>query len=441
MGESLADIPIEDKATPNELLMLVDTYSRKDVIIAVILFAIVIIATTIAGVLGPALVRRDESTIDLNFLPQKNVVTLTIPGLSPRSQFLVLHLTFSTLTPPADRLKFVTFTSVCLFYKNATLVRRDQRTFSQNIVFPPNEISSEPILFFFDRFLSYDRTEVRLDLIEFTSLTSAVFTWAHADEKHVIFQIWIRGTFILATAATLILYYCGLKHLLIWTKEQEWTLFVGIAALIGLDPLFLGSLFGSAIVSDLVDRCLGTFSRVLILLYILVLLDYVGTQRLRACFWPPKICVFSTLFLLELVYPLFFNGWEILGIAVVPQVVVTVAQGARAILEIGIFTWIVAAAIRSLRSLQSIDSFKFTVYSVAFGLVLPAVLCPRALDVFAAFANSAGPFAVRAAAVNSLVLLMIFVHWPYKYEADELYKHPDDAPETSGDLLESGDAA
>jgi hypothetical protein len=432
------NIQIEDNVTASELMMLIDAYSRKDIIFALILFIVVILSTTCAGVIGPGLFHQGQNILPVNFQSQKNVLSLTIPDLSPRHQFLVVRLAFSSSNSSSNSL-FVSFTSSTIFYNQKSLVRRDQQFFSQFLQFRDGENTSESIIFFFDRFLTYDRADIRLDLIEMGSLDSAVFSWTYGDEKHFSFQLWIRLTFLLATTATLIVFYFGIKNLPIWTLEQKWTLMLSLSSAIGLNPLFPAFFRGPKILSDLLDRLLGTVSRVIILFFVLIIIDYVGTQSLHDCFFPPKICFFSVFFLVELIYPLLFNGWEILGIEVFPHVVVVVFQCVRVVLECILFVWVIGASLRSFRNMQSTDVFKFVIYSISFLVVLPIALCPRVFECCGSFGNTSGPFAIQVAAGNSLALLMIFVHWPYKYEADEMYQHPDEGE--GEDLLDSEEGA
>jgi hypothetical protein len=65
-------------------------------------------------------------------------------------------------------------------------VRRETETFSEFIVFQPRQDMSDEILFLFNRFISSDHVDFRLDV------TDAIITWAYGEAGHLNFQLWIR---------------------------------------------------------------------------------------------------------------------------------------------------------------------------------------------------------------------------------------------------------
>jgi hypothetical protein len=440
LSNDLVDGQIDDKATANELMMLIDTYSRKDIVFAVVLFVALIASTGLAGAFGPDLIHEEQNTLPINSLSLKNVLSFTIPPLSPVHQFLIIRITFSIPPTEPRRSIFLSFTSTMLFYNHESIVRREQQSFAHSLVFGEGENISAPIVFLFDRFISYDRADIRLDIIESGSVDSVFFSWTYADEKHLSFQLWIRVTFLLASSITLVVFYISIRSLPIWSFEQQWTVLLSVGSLLGLNPLFPAFFVKPTLVSDLVDRLLQTASRVLLLFFILVIIDYVGTQRMRVCFFPPKICFFSIVFLVELVYPLLFNGWEVLGVEVVAHSVVVALRFTRIALEIALLCWTIVASVRSFRTMQTTDTFKFSIYLVAFAIILPIALFPRVLENCGSFGKASGPFAMRIASENAIALLMVFVHWPYRYKADELYRHPN-AASSDGELFASDEGS
>jgi hypothetical protein len=438
LSNDLVPVQIEDKATANELMMLIDTYSRRDIVFALVLFIVVIISTTLAGVFGPRLLQEGQSILRINAQSPKNVVSLTIPSLSPRSQFLIVRLAFSIPPGRSGGSDFVSFTSTTALYHQKALLKRDPQSFSELLTFRDRGNVSEPLVLIFDRFLVYDRVDIRLDMIQSESLDSVVFSWAHACEKHLSFQLWIRLTFLLALALTAAVYYASIRSVPVWTTEQKWTVLISLGSVAGLNPFFPALASRPTIFADLVDRFLTTSGRILLLFFVLAVMDYVGTQRMSACFLPPKMCFFSLLFLAELVYPLLFNGWEVLGVEVVPHNVVVALGVVRLGMECATLVWILVAAVNSFRNLRATEGFKFGVYAISFAVVLPFVLFPRWLEGCGEFGKTSGSFAGQIAAGSALALLMIFVHWPYKFDVDEMYRHPDTGSASGGLLASEG---
>jgi hypothetical protein len=90
----------------------------------------------------------------------------------------------------------------------------------------------------------------------------------------------------------------------------------------------------------------------------------------------------------------------------------------------------VRRAVLSFLNLSQTDVFKYWVYLAVFLIVWilnSDIPFPK---------NSSGHFAMKIASPHSFVLLMVFIHWPYQYDTEEFYRHPDEAKDVH-DLMES----
>jgi hypothetical protein len=192
--------------------MIIETNARRDILFSVALFLAVILATTCAGIFGPPLLHEELTRKTLNSEAGKNVLTLRIPGVCPQNEFLIVKLTFELSNPMLEPSNHsVSFHYLLVFLDRDREVRREQASFSRNIVFEPRRDVSDEILFFFDRFISYDRIDLRLVVAEFGALTDAVIRWTTGEVGHLKFQFWIRTIFGLGSCAVIGLFWARLR--------------------------------------------------------------------------------------------------------------------------------------------------------------------------------------------------------------------------------------
>jgi hypothetical protein len=53
--------------------------------------------------------------------------------------------------------------------------------------------------------------------------------------------------------------------------------------------------------------------------FVLIIVDHLRSQCLDTRFFVPKLIFFSPFFVVEIAYPILDDGWEVLGLAVVPH--------------------------------------------------------------------------------------------------------------------------
>jgi hypothetical protein len=408
-------------------LMLIETNSKQDVLLSTGLFLVVIISTTAAGIFGPPLLQEDRTRSVLSHDSQKNVITLRIPGVSPQNQFLMVKLGFEVSNPTADISRHaVSFTYVIVFYNEKNReVRRETETFSEFIVFQPRQDTSDEILFLFDRFISYDHVDLRLDVTEFGSITDAVITWACGEVAHLKFQLWIRAVFGLASVTTLVIFWMRLRSLRHWTIEQKLTAVLSLCSVIGVNPLFPNYIRNPTILQEILNSFVFRVFTSFVFLFVLIIIDHLGNERLNAWFFAPKLIFFSILLVVEIAYPILYNGWEVLGVEVVPHGLVFFVNAARFALYAVFVLWFVVLAAGMCQTLDQTDRFKLNTYAFVFGIVIAFNVADPLLNRVPVFRNSSGLFTLHFSSLHSFVLLMIFSHWPYEFAAEEAYGNPE----------------
>jgi hypothetical protein len=421
LADSLIDVQLDtgDQAT----LMMIEANSKQDIILSTGLFVLVIASTTCAGIFGPPLLQEERFRSLLTADSQKNVISLRIPGVSPQNQFLMVKLGFELSNPTAEVSRHsVSFSYVIIFYSERNReVRRETETFSESIVFQPRMDTSDEILFLFDRCISYDHVDLRLDVTEFGSITDAVITWACGEAAHLKFQLWIRAVFGLASMATLSIFVMRLRSVKKWTMEQKATLVLNVCSVIGINPLFVNYARSPTVFQDILNSFVFRMFTSALFVFILLVTDHILNEKLETWFFAPKIVFFFVLLIVEVAYPILYNGWEVLGVEVVPHRVVLFVNYVRFVLYGAFVAWFAVLVLRTLERLDQTEHFKLFAYTFMFVVVIAVNLSDPVLNQLSIFKNSSGLFTLHFSSLHSFVLLMIFSHWPYEFAADEAY--------------------
>lgn len=432
----LRKVRIEDRGE-KDILMLIEVDSRRDILIALVLFMSVVASATLAGVFGPP---RDQSGMRrYTFIRgQTKMLKYAIPGISPANQFISLSLGFE-LSNPGD-IGFdtsVEFSYIIIFSYQGTEVRREKGSMVSIVKFEPMSETSESIPFFFDQFMQYDRIELRMDFQDVAKITDAVITYRTGDERHMQLQVWLRMTFGFAWVVALTAFILRLRYIpgVSWTIEQKMSLCLGVFALIGVNPLFFVYCWWPSVLQEMLNGLVFEMLNAVCCCFVLVVLE-VACDRdasAKSYFWKVAFCTF--LFLVES-----FRIWMLpFGVAIASGGLLTMVSYMRGSLYVIFFGWCAHAMRRVTKGMSWYESFVMRVY----GFMILVVIFANVVDIFAEYIplldNTAGVFGLRFGSLEAFSLLMIFCHWPYEYEIDGVYDDPEsgDADHVNLGLMDS----
>jgi hypothetical protein len=268
--------------------------------------------------------------------------------------------------------------------------------------------------------------------------------WTRGEPNHLKFQLWIRTAFGLASIATLIVFWAKLRQQPRgkWVLEQKLTLALNIASVIGVNPLFPLYLAQPTILQDILNSFLFRFFNSVVFIFMLLVIDHTKLTQISSCFFVPKLVFFAAQLIIEMAYPVLYNGWDILSVEVVEHTLVVSVNYLRNSLYVVFVLWFVVRIIIAFRKTDSTERFKLYVYTFAFSLVLLLNLSDWILSKLAVFKNSSGLFTLHFSSLHAFVLIMIFAHWPAEFELEELPEIADGKQGASNvhDLLESSDS-
>lgn len=422
----LVDVKISEHGE-EDILMAIETISQRDIILSVFLFIGVIASTTCAGVFGPPAMQTETTKYTLS-RETTNVVRHIIPGVKPENQFLSMKLGFELSNPmEAQFTSHVAFSYFIVFYSGGLEVRREQGSFSENIVFEPRSETSEFIAFFFDRFLNYDRVDLRIDFREFEKVTDAVISWQTGEPRHIGFELWMRSLFVVCISAASILLYMRLKRISrnSWTLEMKATLILGVFAVIGGNPLFPLYTYKPSLFYELINEFFLKIFTAAVLVYMLVVVDHVRLGKTSKVMFIPKFVLFLAMFFADFI-PVIIMPF---GMEIAAHVAVVAVKYSRIVLRVIYIAWIVYIWISAVRQLDSVETFKLVVYAVAFTIVILINLSEFIGPAIPLLNNTFGMFSMQLSSLETFVLLMVFCHWPYEYDVDEIY----DEQQSDGD--------
>jgi hypothetical protein len=108
-----------------------------------------------------------------------------------------------------------------------------------------------------------------------------------------------------------------------------------------------------------------------------IIIDFLRSERLNTRFFAPKLIFFRVLLVVEIVYPILHNRWELLGVAAVPHGLVLFVYAARLALYAAFVIWFAVLAATMCQKLRQTELFKLNTYSFVFaGAITPNITSP-----------------------------------------------------------------
>ncbi|OHT07612.1 hypothetical protein TRFO_24191 [Tritrichomonas foetus] len=427
-SDKLIDIQIADE-NEQETLMAIETDSPKDDILPIILFFTLIASTTFAGIYGPPLYNVEFFRFRFEKNPP-NIFNQHIPGITSQQQFFIMQLSFNSQSRSEYTELPVEFNYIMIFKNSRNEeVRRETGNFADKVILQPFSTTTEPLHFFFDRFISYDQLDIRIDFTKSDNIEEAILSATSGDGGHLKYQFYVRLLFVFAASAIFILFYARLQTLpkKNWLLEQKFTLTLQIFSIIGANPLFWFYINYPSILQDIVNTLVSRIFTCFVFFYILVILDNVviGNRKDRTCFFIPKAIFFSFHLIIEILYPIMYHGLASLGVEALPHAFVFIFRYTRIILNFVFIIWFMYLTFKGFLNTDSTEHSKLIVYTIVFTATLIINLCDIFLTNISLFQNTSGLFSLKFSSLYGFVILMVFFHWPYETSIDQQYNDPE----------------
>ena len=423
MKDDLVDIQIGD-GMGQDAFMSIETNSVKDDIIAIILFLIVIFATTAAGIFGPPK--------DINGWSQSsfgksgsNSIHQTLTNLSPMNQFLLMSLEFHHSVATKYLSIPVSFSYTLTFRHSGSEIRRQQGVFNISANFTVGTDTSNSFNFFNDRFLKYDEATINIDFIEVTDLLDSVLIWKHGDPNHSLFQAWIRFIYSLASLSVslLFIYRLFLVSRLSWCLEQKLTILLHIFAILGANPFYILFVFKpsmfQASINSLIFQLFVCYSN----FFMLIILDNLKLKdrRDRGYFFLPKIALFIIQLIVESITTILLENTSSFSTT---STYILFKQLRQIITSIYII-WFIFLILKTFKVIDQTEKHKFYIYTIVFSITLLLSLGEPYYDLISFLSGTSGSFAIHFSSLHAFVILMAFFHWPFESSIDQQYNDAD----------------
>jgi hypothetical protein len=172
-------------------------------------------------------------------------------------------------------------------------------------------------------------------------------------------------------------------------------------------------------------------------LFVLTVTDHIQGQTVSL---GPKFLLFIVQLVVETAYPTLYNGWEVLGVEVLPHDLVMFVNAIRVGLYVLFVGRFIVLAAKTWKTTDPTEHFKLFVYVFVFTVVILANLSDRLLTRINIFRVTSALFTLHFSSLFAFVLFMTFSHWAYDYEIDELYGNAEvEIDPRAHDLLDPDD--
>jgi len=426
MDGDLVDIQIGD-GMGQDAFMSIETNSIKDDFVALVLFVVVIFATTTAGVFGPP---RDINGWSQSSFGKSgsNSIHQTLTNLSPMNQFLHMCLEFHHSVVANYTIIPVSFSYTLTFRLAGSEVRRQQGIFNITANFTANHDSSIPYYFFKDQFLKYDEATINIDFIDVSDIIDAVLIWKHGDPNHALFQAWIRFIYSIASLSVSILfvYRLFLVARQSWCIEQKLTILLHVFAIFGANPLYILFVFRPSIFQASLNSLLFQLFVCYVNFFMLVILDNLKLKdrRDRGFFFLPKIVLFIIQLVVESITAILNENTSSFSTTSTYTVFYQIHK-----LITGIYiAWFIVLSLKAFKSIDQTEVHKFVVYTIVFCITLVLSLSETFAEKLSFLQGTSGSFAMQFSSLHAFVILMAFFHWPFESSIDQQYNDAEKNP-------------
>jgi hypothetical protein len=426
--DSYLDVRLDPRHEPT--MMLIETGARNDVLLVLGFFVFAVAAISLAGIFGARRVQQEMIPLVLPSNVSKASISVKIPGVFPQTLFLSLDFQFQLPNPaPILTTSHISLSYLILFYKGNIEIQREQGEIAQYFDFAKGQTKSREVNFFFDRFVSADQLDLRIDSTEVRSIADIVIIWTTGEVRHIQFQAWIRGIFGVILLGALLLFSrkmaVGSRAA---TLEQKITLILSISAVIGVNPLFFFFVIEPSLVHDIVTEIVYRIFTSWVFVFVLIVINEVNSDRGSQSIRFSHVIVFLVLIVVETANPLLRQGSELLQLRETNRMVDLVDQ-IKIVLSVILIVWFIYLCVTRGSQIDVTERFKFLVYVPVFTVVILICACEKILNQCKSLADTSGLFGLRLGTLTAFVLVMIFVHWPYELAKDEVYSVPGDVKE------------
>lgn len=443
-SDALVNVEIADE-NEQESLMAIETDSPKEDILAICLFFVLIASTTFAGIYGPSLYNNEVYKFKFENSPN-HIFRQHIHGITAQNQFYIMQLSFSVSPDKAEEAKIpISFNYLILFESSkGEELNRESGSFNNDVILQKGSATTEQLHFFFDRYISYDQIDIRIDFDSCKGLDEAILTTTYGDGSHLRYQLYLRLLFGLATLVIFILYYSRLSSIPRnkWLLEQKLTFCLQIFSFIGSNPLYFLYLKMPSVFQDIINSLFYRSFTCFVFFYILVIIDNVRKSEVIKSnfysFFLPKIVFFSLQLICEIAYPIMYHGLSSLDVEAMPHTVVNFFKFVRILFNVCFSVWFVYLTVMDFLKVDSTQLLKVKIYATVFGATVLINLCDVFLTDVNLFRNNSGLFSLSFSSLFAFVILMVFFHWPYETSIDQQYNDPED-DDKPNNIFESDD--
>ena len=428
-SDDMIDIQIE-QSLGRETLMAIDSANFKEDLFSILGFVLILIITTIAGILGPKPTETQTSISKISTLAsigknspgyETQEVSMFITNILTYNRFISFSMTFNRPTTGTPLDQKLSYSFRVAFYKN----NKQINTFSYQvdnaqIHASKDSLNSNTLELYRTNVIDFDQVQFIATLDEPKGYESITLAETHGFAQHTLFQIYFKTIFAFIEIAFLILFIIRLRSVpfSLWHLEQQLTVQLVVLGILYNNPLSLITSTHPSYTSNIAGDLLGAAFTVFFRFFILVLFDSLRYKNRKTdkYFFYPKIIYSLIMFCVLTASMIVDNGKAIYK----PSS--SVFSFANTFLFCVYLTWAGFSICIAFCQVDLTERYKFLVYSTSGALALVLLAISKILFEFLGyFKESAIGFVEDYAIQNVFVMLMVYFHWPYEILQDQSY--------------------
>ena len=428
-SDDMIDIQIE-QSLGRETLMAIDSANFREDLFSILGFVLILIITTIAGILGPKPTETQTSTTKISHLTsigttstgiETQEISMYILNISTYNRFISFSIHFNRKDAQTDIFQNISYSYRIAFYNKGK--QTNLFTYQQgkaNIYALKGFYKSNSIDLYKTEALDFDQVQFIATLDEPNGYEFIVLSETHGYSQHTLFQIYFKTIFAFIEIAFLLLFVIRLRSLPfnLWHLEQQLTIPLVVLAILYNNPFSIYTSthpsFFSNIIGDIFEAAFTIYFR----FFILVLFDSLRYKNRKTdkYFFLPKIVYSLIMFIVLLISMITENG----QIRILPQT--PVLSFINTLLFTIYLVWSGFSICIAFCQVDLTERYKFMVYAASGALALTLLAISSVLfDFLGYFKESALGFVEVYAIQNVFVMLMVYFHWPYEILQDQSY--------------------
>jgi len=426
-SDDMIEIQIEE-SLGRETLMAIDSANFREDIFSIIGFLIILVLTTVAGIMGPP---PDEFKENV-FIFEDNLKSykkLELNGTNPVNRFLKLYLCYES-----DKKTYLSigYSYIINFQRKGETIRKSTKQ-DQGIpiIFSESRNQYEPHLIFIEKLVDFDFLSLEISVQTNVSIDEMVLRIETGFRDHSMYQLYFRSVFIFINISFMLFFVFRLSAVSFsfWHLEQKMTIPLILFLIFYNNPLYYFQLYYPSKFLVYCETILSSLFVSYFRFYLLVLFNSLRFKNRKTdkCFFMPKIIFLFVNFLFSAIKGVYFDELSLSPYSFSGSNIINSLNWIENAIFYVFCLWSVYSIILAGRDVDITERYKFLIYIISGVLALILLVMSKILsELMPIFSTTSLGFVTSFSVENVFILLMAYFHWPYEVLQDQSYLDGED---------------